>query len=106
MGPGMKAVGIKHLKARLSEYVRLVKAGETILVTDRDEVVAELRPSRRQAGPAETLDDLLADLAEAGELSRASLPKKGWSWSVRGLRLKAGTARALLDEIRADRPSD
>ena len=28
------------LKARLSEYVRLVKAGETILVTDRDEVVA------------------------------------------------------------------
>ena len=44
----MKAVGVKQLKARLSEYVRLVKAGETILVTDRDEVVAELRPAQRQ----------------------------------------------------------
>src|SRR5262249_30726597 len=48
----VKAVGIKDLKARLSEYVRLVKAGETILVTERDEVVAELRPAHRQARPA------------------------------------------------------
>jgi len=42
----MKAVGVKQLKARLSEYLRLTKAGETILVTERDEVVAELRPAR------------------------------------------------------------
>jgi len=42
----MKAVGVKQLKARLSEYLRAVKAGEIILVTDRDEVVAELRPAR------------------------------------------------------------
>ena len=38
----MKAVGVKVLKAKLSEYLRLVKAGETVLVTERDEVVAEL----------------------------------------------------------------
>jgi antitoxin (DNA-binding transcriptional repressor) of toxin-antitoxin stability system len=44
----MKVVGIKQLEARLSEYVRLVKAGETVLVMERGEVVAELRPSRRQ----------------------------------------------------------
>jgi antitoxin (DNA-binding transcriptional repressor) of toxin-antitoxin stability system len=42
----MKVVGVKQPKARLSEYVRLVKAGETILVTDRDDVVAELRIGR------------------------------------------------------------
>jgi prevent-host-death family protein len=50
----MKAVGIKQLKAKLSEFVRLAKAGETVLVTERGEVVAELRPVRRQtlaAGP-------------------------------------------------------
>jgi antitoxin (DNA-binding transcriptional repressor) of toxin-antitoxin stability system len=29
---GMKAVGIKVLKAKLSEYIRLAKAGETLLV--------------------------------------------------------------------------
>ena len=35
----MKAVGVKNLKAKLSEYLRAVKAGETLLVTDRDEVI-------------------------------------------------------------------
>jgi antitoxin (DNA-binding transcriptional repressor) of toxin-antitoxin stability system len=44
----MKVVGIKQLKARLSEYIRLAKAGETVLVTERDEVVAELGPSSRR----------------------------------------------------------
>jgi antitoxin (DNA-binding transcriptional repressor) of toxin-antitoxin stability system len=39
----MKAVGIRELKNRLSEYIRLVKSGEDILVTDRGQVVAELR---------------------------------------------------------------
>jgi len=40
----MKAVGLRELKNRLSEYVRLVKNGEAVLVTDRGVVVAELRP--------------------------------------------------------------
>ena len=38
----MKVVGIRELKDRLSEYVRLVRAGEDVLLTDRGEVVAEL----------------------------------------------------------------
>lgn len=40
----MRSVGIKVLKNKLSEYVRLAAAGETVLVTDRDRVVAELVP--------------------------------------------------------------
>ncbi len=99
----MKAVGIKQLKARLSEYVRLVKGGETVLVTDRDEVVAELRPARRQRRAAEGLEEVLQELAEAGEVTRASLPKQGWTWRVQGLRLPEGTAQRLLDEVRAER---
>ena len=57
----MRSVGIKVLKNRLSEYVRLAAAGETVLVTDRDRVVAELSPPRAERSP------LLADamLAEA-----------------------------------------
>lgn len=39
----MKVVGIKELKNKLSEYVKLAKAGEVVLVTDRGDVVAELR---------------------------------------------------------------
>ena len=40
----MRSVDLKVLKNKLSEYVRLAEAGETVLVTDRDRVVAELRP--------------------------------------------------------------
>lgn len=42
----MRSVGIKALKNKLSAYVRAAEAGETILVTDRDRVVAELVPAQ------------------------------------------------------------
>lgn len=99
----MKAVGVKQLKARLSEYLRLVKAGETILVTDRDEVVAELRPARRQGRGSEDLEETLQLLADAGDVTLPSLPKGSWPWRPKGLGLPAGTAQRLLDEIRAER---
>jgi prevent-host-death family protein len=40
----MKSVGVRELKNRLSEYLRSVRLGESVLVTDRGEVVAELLP--------------------------------------------------------------
>jgi antitoxin (DNA-binding transcriptional repressor) of toxin-antitoxin stability system len=100
----MKAVGVKQLKARLSEYLRHVRAGETILVTDREEVIAELRPpSRRAPRPHEGIDELLDSLAERGDVTRAGLPKGKWTWKVAGLGLAAGTAAELLNQIRSDR---
>jgi prevent-host-death family protein len=42
----MQKVGLKILKNKLSEYVRIAAAGETVLITDRDRVVAELVPPR------------------------------------------------------------
>jgi antitoxin (DNA-binding transcriptional repressor) of toxin-antitoxin stability system len=61
----MRAVGLKTLKNKLSEYVRLAAGGETILVTDRERVVAELVPPR--AGRGEFLADaLLADEVRRG----------------------------------------
>ena len=99
----MKAVGVKQLKARLSEYIRLVKTGETVLITDRDEVVAELRPARRQRAAGLSVEEQLQALADAGEITRPSLPKGDWTWKVKGLGLSPGTAGRLLDEIRGDR---
>lgn len=61
----MRKVGVKLLKNKLSEYLRLVAAGEVILVTDRDQVVAELRapsPSTREV----LLDEKLAELVARG----------------------------------------
>ena len=100
----MKTVGIKQLKTRLSEYLRAVKAGETLLVTDRGKVVAELPPARRPA-PLSEADDVLQALAEAGEITRARLPKRGWPWKVRGLGLPRGTAQAILNDLRGERTS-
>jgi antitoxin (DNA-binding transcriptional repressor) of toxin-antitoxin stability system len=98
-----KAVGVKQLKSRLSEYLRLVKAGETVFITDRDEIVAELRPARRQTRAVETLEDVLDALAETGDITRASAPREGWTGRIPGLGLPSGTAAALLDDLRAER---
>jgi antitoxin (DNA-binding transcriptional repressor) of toxin-antitoxin stability system len=57
----MRSVGLKILKNKLSEYVRLAAGGETILITDRDRVVAEIVPP--QPGRSPLLAD--AQLAEA-----------------------------------------
>ena len=40
----MERVGIAELKARLSEYLRQVRRGESIVVLDRDVPVARLVP--------------------------------------------------------------
>lgn len=40
----MRVVSLKVLESRLSEYVRVVSGGETVLVTDHGRVVAELVP--------------------------------------------------------------
>ena len=40
----MKQVRIAELKARLSEYLRLVRRGETVAVLDRDTPVAQIVP--------------------------------------------------------------
>ena len=39
----MKVVGVRELKNRLSQYLQMARKGEYVLVTDRGEVVAELR---------------------------------------------------------------
>jgi antitoxin (DNA-binding transcriptional repressor) of toxin-antitoxin stability system len=68
----MHSVGIKALKNRLSEYVRTAAAGETVLVTDRGQVVAELVAPRVRpdASPAERV---LGDLLRQGLLAPARL---------------------------------
>ena len=72
----MRAVGIKVLNSRLSEYVRLAASGETILVTDRDRVVAELGPLRETRSPI-LADAFLAEAVRSGVLTPASAAASG-----------------------------
>ena len=66
----MRAVGLKILKNRLSEYVRLAQSGETVLITDRERVVAELVPSREGRAPLMN-DAMLANAVRNGWLTPA-----------------------------------
>jgi antitoxin (DNA-binding transcriptional repressor) of toxin-antitoxin stability system len=100
----MRVVGIKQLKAKLSEYLREVRRGEVFLVTDRDEVVAELRPPRSPLSPpADDLEQAFEMLLESGEVQPPRLTKGEWTWRPAGAGLASGTAGRLLDELREER---
>jgi len=97
----MKAVGIKLLKNQLSRYLKEVEAGEIVLVTDRDRVIAEIhRPVTPVAGRVGRWNAFLNDQERRGKLRRATR-------EVSMRRQPPLAARVdlprLLDEMRADR---
>jgi prevent-host-death family protein len=86
----MKTVRIAELKAKLSEFLRAVRAGDTITVMDRDTPVARIvpceagqslavrQPRRRHPGlhdvplprPLKTKTDVVALLLEERQVDR------------------------------------
>ncbi|MCX5899453.1 MAG: type II toxin-antitoxin system prevent-host-death family antitoxin [Proteobacteria bacterium] len=40
----MKSIAITHMKASLSQFLKLVKTGEEVLITDRGKPVAKIVP--------------------------------------------------------------
>jgi antitoxin (DNA-binding transcriptional repressor) of toxin-antitoxin stability system len=68
----MRSVGLKVLKNKLSEYVRLASRGEIVLVTDRDRVVAEIGPPQPGRSPW-LADALLAEVVRNGWLAPPAL---------------------------------
>ena len=93
----MRAVGLKILKNRLSEYVRLAASGETVLVTDRERVVAELIPPREGRAPM------------AGDTILAEAVRKGWLTPALGSpdesvpRRPVTTLGRLISELERDK---
>ena len=70
---GMRSVDLKVLKNKLSEYIRLAAAGETVLVTDRDLVVAEIVPPQ-PGHQAANHDEFIARGVREGWLTPATVP--------------------------------
>lgn len=98
---GMRSVGIKMLNSRLSEYVRLAASGETILVTDRDRVVAELGPLRETRSPV-LADAFLAEAVRSGVLTPPALAGSGQPPTPAPV-ARLDEVLAELDENRRDR---
>jgi prevent-host-death family protein len=94
----MVTVGVAELKAKLSEYLARVRAGEEVVVTDRGRPIARI-------GPAHAVED-----EHLAELERAGLVKIGTGISEEFLnaprpRPAAGGSllEALLEERREGR---
>jgi antitoxin (DNA-binding transcriptional repressor) of toxin-antitoxin stability system len=98
----MRVVGIRQLKAKLSEYVRFARSGETVLVSDRDEVVAELGPVRHQRPMAGSVEATLEELAARGVVTRSAETGRR-DWKLPSLGLSDDVARRLYEELRQDR---
>ena len=64
---GRRRVGARELKTRLGTYLRQVRRGATLVVTERGEPVAELRPL--PTGESD-LEKRLHDLSALGILAR------------------------------------
>jgi prevent-host-death family protein len=99
----MKTAGVAELKARLSEYLTRVRAGEEVLVTDRGRPVARLVPAGSGDRDSEEAGRL-AELERAGllRLAATSIPDGFWE-AERPADAGAATRAALLDERRSGR---
>jgi prevent-host-death family protein len=56
----LRRVGTRELKNKLSEYMRRVKAGETIIVTERGKTIGQIVPVKP------TLEERLQTMVDAG----------------------------------------
>lgn len=96
----MKTVSISNLKAKLSQYLDAVKAGEEVLVTDRGRPVARIS----RVAPAEDEEGRLQALVRTG---RVRPPRRTGELDLESLRPPAdprGRAlNALLEERREGR---
>jgi prevent-host-death family protein len=72
----MKTTTVSKLKASLSEYLRSVKAGEEILVTERGRPIAKLTP----VVSSDVLRDDLVEMEKQGfiKIGSGKLPKGFW----------------------------
>jgi len=95
----IKTVGIKALKDNLSSYLRDVKTGVLILVTDRGSVVAEIKEPEIGSLMYEE-DSLMKEWVDEGWLIPARKTKKRCLTS--GIELKKGTTAYLLNQDRGE----
>ena len=95
----MKTVGVRTLKNKLSEYLRMAQSGHPVAVTNRGTVVARLIPPD---APGETVDDALARKAAAGEI-RLGKPNRPDLYPPPPGLLSEDEIREALDWTRGER---
>ncbi len=90
----MSVVNVAELKSRLSYYLGRVRRGESVLVRNRDRIVARLEPVGSETTRGE---DALAALEQAGTLrrGRGAIDRRLFAGRVR---CAGDVVAALIDE--------
>ena len=91
------AVGVRELKTRLGAYLRRVRQGAILVVTDRGEPVAELKPVEDASGADEPA---LRRLRALGLVTRQSHEPLG---AFKPIRVKGASLSHAVIEDREDR---
>jgi len=93
----MKRVNVAELKNRLSHYLRLVRKGESLLVRDREHVIARIDPAGVDDQSAGTDAEWLARLEQQGIVKRA---RGRWTADLLAQRprVEVDVVAALLEE--------
>jgi prevent-host-death family protein len=89
-------VGARELKMRLGTYLQRVRQGQRLVVTDRGQPVAELRPIGGEAG----LQSVLVALEARGVVAR---PSRKRLTPFRLIETRGGKLSAAVVEDRDDR---
>jgi hypothetical protein len=95
-----KTAGVKELKNNLSSYLREVRGGATVLVSDRNNIVAELHEPYGRMILAGALNPLLMAWAEEGIVTLPVIEKEPLPASP--VQSAEGTAEALLESDRKE----
>jgi len=90
-------VGIRELKSGLSEYLRRVREGQSLVITDRGEPVAEITPVKTGT----ELEAILLKMAAEG---RVTLPSRKRLKPFKPIKLRGGKLLStIIIEDREDR---
>jgi len=93
----MRSTNIADLRNRLTQYLREVRAGEEIVIRDRQRPIAKIVP----LPPDDQSDD--ADLVASGLLRKAERPLPASFWRARRPRVSVRAAVAAVSKDREER---
>ena len=96
----LKTVGVKELKNNLSAYLREVRGGSTVLITDRNDIVAELHEPFTRTNVAGAMDPQLQAWVESGLVTLPTVDKEPLRLSF--VCHPAGTTKALIENERKE----
>lgn len=99
-----KTAGVREFRTKLSEYLREVKRGETVLITDRGQVIAEVTPPGKGTVLELSREDReLRQLLADGLVSHLGTQEEGEWPEPKDRGVRRGEAQAALEADREDR---